>query len=143
MPFQTPLPPGLFDVSEITATFHEEGGVAPSTILYTDQRWHVDVHWETSGVITGWVAGNWDLHLYLESMGPGEDLDLTDPNEHIVPLTPGLSPILYDYHPDFNAGIVTTGVYKLVFTVRYVEASGNPGQMAGYWEGPILQFMDR
>lgn len=143
MPFETPLPPGLFDVSEITATFHEEGGVAPSTILYTDQRWHVDVHWETSGAITGWVTGNWDLHLYLESMGPGEDLDLTDPNEHIVPLTPGLSPILYDYHPDFNAGIVTTGVYKLVFTVRYIEASGNPGQMAGYWEGPILQFMDR
>ncbi len=140
MPFETPLPAGFFDVSEITATVRESGGAPPTTILRTDQSWDVLVQWKTSGPITGWVAGKWDLHLYLESMGPGDEVEITDPNEHEVPLMPGPSPVLYEYHPDVKAGIVVPGAYKLVFTVRYIEASGNPGQMAGYWEGPIIQF---
>ena len=140
MPFETPLPPGFFDVSDITATVREYQGIPPTTIIRTDQPWDVLVKWTTSGVLTGWIAGKWDLHLYLESMGPGDDYELTDPNEHEMPLTPGVSPISYEYHPDVKGGVVSPGQYSLVFTVRYINASGKPDQMAGHWIGPILQF---
>ncbi len=140
MPFETPLPSGFFDVSDITAKVREYGGVPPTTVIRTNQAWDLLVEWTASGVLTSWIAGKWDMHIYLESMGPGEDLDLTDPNEHEVPLTPGPTPVTYTYHPDFKAGIVPPGSYKLVFTVRYIDASGRPDQMAGYWDGPIIQF---
>jgi hypothetical protein len=140
MPFETPLPAGFFDVSDITATLQENAGVPPTTVLRTNQTWFVNVHWETTGLITSWVAGNWDLHLYLESMGPGDEIEVTDPIHHVVPLTPGPSPISYDFPINVVAGIVVPGAYKLVFTARYITPLGDPGQMAGYWEGPIIQF---
>lgn len=140
MPFETPLPTGFFDVITVGPTVHESGGAPPTTIMRTDQAWHAHVEWDTSGLLTGWIAGKWDLHLYLESVGPGPEIELTDPNEHEIPLKPGPSPIHYHYHPDVKAGVVPPGAYQLVLTLTYKDAAGNPGQMAGWWQGPIIQF---
>lgn len=143
MPFETPLPPGFFDVSmsAITAAEIHEPGVLPSTVLRKDQPWSINVEWDTAGLLTGWIAGNWHLHVYLESMGPGDEVEITDPNEHLIPLVPGPSPCHYHFHPDvpLNA-IKEDGAYKLVVTVTYINAAGHPAPMAGYWEGPIIQF---
>ena len=41
------------------------------------------------------IGGTWHLHIYLETMGPGDDLELFDEdpiNEHDIPLTPGTLP---------------------------------------------------
>lgn len=140
MPFETPLPPGFFDVNITTATVREYGGPNPITIIRTNQRWDVQIEWQTSGFIKSWVAGNWHLTVYLESMGPGDDHALVDPNEAVIPLLPPPTDHLYKYHPDFNAGVVPAGVYKLILTITYTDPAGNPGEMAGYWEGPIIQF---
>jgi len=140
MPFETPFPTALF-AGDITASAHEHGGTAPQSVIRTDQSWAVNVSWTNTGFVTGMIAGNYDLHLLLESIGPGTDLDLTDPGDHIIALTPGSSPVPYSKHVDVNAGVVPAGVYKLVVLLRYLEPGGTPGPMAAYVEtSPLLQF---
>ena len=80
------------------------------------------------------------LHCYLERIGPGADLDLVDPADHIIPLTPGTSPVNYFVHFDVPAGAVAAGLYQLVVSMTYLEPTGAPGPMAGFVEGPMLQF---
>jgi hypothetical protein len=89
------------------------------------------------------ISGSYDLHLLLERVGPGNDLDLTDTADHIMPLTPGPSPVNYSRHVDVAAGRVPAGVYKLAVLVRYLEPGGAPGPMSAYEETtPFLQFFD-
>lgn len=145
MPFETPFPKFLF-AGTITAVQQENGGALPETIIRTNQSWAVDVSWTTTGFVTGMIAGEWHLHLYLESIGPGADLDLTDAIApgHIIPLTPGPSPVNYAVRVDVPAGRVTAppagSLYKLAVTLTYFDATGAPGPMAAFEEGPILQF---
>ncbi|MBK8905966.1 MAG: hypothetical protein IPM53_32605 [Anaerolineaceae bacterium] len=139
MPFETPFPAPLYDVT-ISASAHEHAGAPPSTIIRTDQSWAVNVSWQTTGLTTGMIAGNWHLHCYLERIGPGADLDLVDPADHIIPLTPGTSPVNYFVHFDVPAGAVAAGLYQLVVSMTYLEPTGAPGPMAGFVEGPMLQF---
>ena len=146
MPFETPLAAGEFDVVNLSAfaVVHEEGPGPhpPTTIIRTDQPWHIHIQCDTVGSATGMITGNWHLHAYLESIGPGPERSLFDPDEHIIPLTPKTPPatVHYHKHPDIRAGVVPAGPYKLIVAVTYIDADGNPGEMAGYWEGPIIQF---
>ncbi len=158
MKFESPFAPSVFDAT-ITATAHEHAGAPPATIIRTDQSWAVNISWTTTGLATGMIAGFWHLHVFLESLGPGADLDLIDPgpaggpDEHIIPLTPGASPVNYFVHFDVAAGRVNIPtpvpaagrLYKVVTSVTYREpgpggAVGPPGPMAAYVEGPVLQF---
>jgi hypothetical protein len=143
MPFETPFPKFLF-AGTITAVQQENGGALPETIIRTNQSWAVNVSWTTTGFVTGMIAGDWHLHLYLESIGPGPDLNIIDAADHIIPLTPGPSPVNYSVRVDVPATAVTAPaagrLYKLVATLTYFEPGGAPGPMAAFEEGPILQF---
>ena len=145
MPFETPFPPALF-AGTITALQHEHGGVTPPSIIRTDQSWAVNVSWRTTGLATSMICGEWHLHAYLESIGPGPDLDLTDAVApgHIIPLTPGISAVDYFVYLYVLAGTVTAppagAIYKLAVTLTYFDASGAPGPMAAFEEGMLLQF---
>jgi hypothetical protein len=143
MPFETPFPKFLF-AGTITAVQQENGGALPETIIRTNQSWAVNVSWTTTGFVTGMIAGDWHLHLYLESIGPGPDLNIIDAADHIIPLTPGPSPVNYAVRVDVPATAVTAPaagrLYKLVATLTYLEPGGAPGPMAAFEEGPILQF---
>ncbi len=143
MPFQSTLPQGLFDVTMSAAAIVKEvGGMPPATIIRTDQAWSVEVEWDVTGIQTGWIAGQWHLHIYLEKLGPGDDLVITDPNEVDIPLIPQPYPetVHYHYHPDVKPGAVPEGEYKLVVSLTYTDATGHLGEMSGFWEGPMLQF---
>jgi hypothetical protein len=149
MPFETPkILADLFDVVNVSprAVVHETEGPNPTTIIRTDQDWYVDVEWDTVGPLTGLIGGTWHLHVYLESMGPGKEYELFDknapPHEHDIPLTPGAAPVHYHLHPDIDPKIVEPGAYKLVVTVTYTDLANTPFPMAGYWEGPIVQFIE-
>jgi hypothetical protein len=148
MEFQTllgPVPNRLFDVTmkAITAAeIHEPGGSpAPSTVMHINQAFNIDIQWDVTGALANAIGGWWDLHAYLEKMGTGPDLDLTDQADHIIELQAG--PIPHHYHRQFDvpvAKVTNEGAYKLFVTVTYRNRMNVPDQMAGYWEGPILQF---
>jgi len=144
MPIETPFAPLVFDAT-ISAIEHEHGGAPPMSIIRTNQSWAVNIRWQTTGLATGMITGNWHLHCFLESLGPGADIDLVDPGDHIVPLTPGPSPVNYAVHFDVPAGAVgpvpaAGRLYRLVVSLTYREPGGGPGPMAGFVEGPVLQF---
>lgn len=145
MPFETPFPKFLF-AGAITSLQQENGGAFPETIIRTTQDWSVTVSWVTTGLATGMIAGEWRLHLYLESIGPGADRNLFDDDDadRIIPLAPGPSPVHYSVKVDVPAGRITAPaagrLYKLVATLTYIEPGGTAGPMAAFEEGPILQF---
>jgi hypothetical protein len=137
----------------LTATVHDPFNVdpdAPQTIIQTGKHWSVHINWKTFGPANAMVGGSWHLHAYLESVGPGPDLDLIDsppptPTDHVIPLTPSSSAeVAYSAHLDVPAGTVTAPlagrIFKLVVTLTYFDLLGGPGPMAAYVEGPIVQF---
>lgn len=158
--FQTlfgPTPNGTFDVTmtDITATQIQEVPPAvhppllqPATIIHINQAFKIDVQWDVNGMSWAWISGTWHLHAYLEHMGVGSDYDLTDLADHLIPFQfanpaplPPAPPVHYHRTFDVPAGFVgQEGAYKLVVTLTYINNAGQPDQMAGYWEGPILQF---
>jgi hypothetical protein len=145
MPFETPFPPALF-AGTITAVEHEHGGVTPPSIIRTDQSWAVNVSWTTTGLATGMICGDWHLHLYLESIGPGPDLDLIDAVNpgHIIPLTPGLSPVGYFVHFDVFAGNGSPGgsplqISRHVDLLRRFRRSWSDGCFRGRSSPAVLQ----
>ena len=52
-------------------------------------------------------------------------------------------PLPRNYHADINvaAGAVTAGTYKLVTVLLYTNG-GFPNEIAGFSEGPLVQFYD-
>ena len=145
MPFEVKL--GAFNVSNLGATIVEltdpTNPTTPTSIIRTDQSWEVRVHFETSGGLSHVLTGQWHVGLFIESIGPGQELELGLVH---VPLTPGPGTVNYDVVipvaaannpavPDHQ-----TRPFKLVTTVSYIQPDGNPGAMAGYIENAIVQL---
>ena len=105
---------GSFEVSgsphlltgTIAADVYELGGVAPTNIIRIDEAWKVSIDWELIGSLKSMVCGTWCLHLHLESIGKGEELDLFEGNRELfkqfpVQMTGGEAPTsLVDITPD-------------------------------------------
>ncbi|MCA9943808.1 MAG: hypothetical protein H6656_06035 [Ardenticatenaceae bacterium] len=137
-------------VGKITAAVHEHGGVAPTTIIKAGTPWSVHIKWEMKGTNWHMVAGNWHVHVNLESIGPGPELslyDYADPNCQNQPLPSPTGE--YSCHFDVPGSVLSTSVVphqglamKLVVLLTYVDPLGHRGPIAGYWEGPILQFYE-
>jgi len=130
----------------ISADVYENGGVAPTNIIRVDESWFVRLNWALEGSLKSMICGTWCLHLHLESIGKGPELNLPDPYPEIqVPLDPcGDGRYTYDFV--VKAGTVKpehcSTPFKLVSTITYENACGLPGPMAGFVEGSILQFYD-
>lgn len=143
---------GKFEVSggphnlggNISAEIREIGGTDPTTIIRFDQDWVVNVEWALTGALKSMICGTWCVNVNLESIGPGEELELPAPELHI-PLNP-CGDGKYKADVLIRAGTIKADhcstPYKLVATVTYVNTCNRPGPMAGFVEGPILQFYD-
>ena len=83
----------------ISADVYEVGGVAPTNIIRLDQDWRVHLDWALEGSLKSMICGTWCIHLHLESIGKGPELDLPDPGPEIqVPLNPcGNGHYTYDF----------------------------------------------
>lgn len=147
MPFERPpFLEKIFDVTNVSVDAvvgQDPSDATPTTIIRTDQNWYVKVEWDTEGPLVPLIAGKWHLHVYLESIGPGDDYELFDKyNEHDIELPAEAGPVHYHMHPDIDKMQVKAGAYKLVVTVTYTNRIDKPFPMAGYWEGPIVQFIE-
>jgi hypothetical protein len=131
------LGPG-FNVTGTTEVF-ASGAVEPTTLIRSNQSWFVRVRLQTEGLFNPFIVGNWHVRLRLERLGPGAEMNLPAAGDEIVALTPAAGSSNYLININTAAGAVATGAYKLVTTVTY-ENGGIPGPIAGYSEGPIVQF---
>lgn len=151
--FETPFIETQFHVVDLKCTIFEGTAVpapplpAPLGIIRSNQDWGVLVQWTTTGSLVPVIPGVWHLNLHLESIGPGPELRLPAGEIH-VPLTPGASPQSYAVPIYVPAGTVpapthATQPYLLVATITHSfceQGPYSPSSMAGYHEGPILQF---
>lgn len=146
MPFEINKPLTGLLTGDITAHVHEYGSVEPITILEADKMARVHVIWTLSGPLTPFLCGKWYVSAFLESMGPGEEFRLPLAPGEAVALNPKPGPVTYEAWVDIPANRVkvtdTEGTlpYKLVVTVAYRAPNGQPGPMAGFVDGPVLQF---
>ncbi len=151
--FEVPFIETEFHVTDLRCTVYEGPATptpplpSPIGIIRSNQDWGVLVEWTTEGTLVPVIPGVWHLNLHLESIGPGPELRLPA-NEVHVPLTPGPSPQKYSVRIDIPAGTVPTPPhetqpYMLLTTITHSfceQPPYQPSSMAGYHEGPILQF---
>lgn len=154
--FEVEFPPLLS--GEIGALVYEEGET-PSRIIDINDPWYVEVDWQLSGPLQRFICGTWDVDVYLESIGPGPELELPDEAYEAIPVNSKNG----HYHVTIPvpAGFIQTYVenwweerkeggflpereadiaYKMVATVTYKDQYGRPGPIAGFVEFPVLQF---
>lgn len=138
-------PPAPALTGEICVDVYAEPDARPATVIRTDQEWGVRVHWDLRGQLAPFIHGRWSLHLYLEPVGNG-------PGRKLEPYLPSSIPIdpcgggEYDFDFRVRPGTVKTehcfSPYRLVFMITYLTESGRPGPIAGFVEGPVLQFYE-
>lgn len=141
MPLQFP---NTILTGHLDAAVYELGGSAPTTVLDKTQGWEVRFDWGVHGSpLTKMLAGQWCLSLHLESMGPGAELQLPLAGPKMVPFDPAISH--YTAVITVPAGTIAPSadvIYKVVACLTTKSVNGFPGPIAGYVEGPILQFFD-
>ena len=134
---------GTMDVNNFAAIVHEHSNPhAPSSVIRTDQEWAVRVNFETSGGLSHVLTGQWHIGVYIESIGPGQEEEIALTH---IPLRPGPGTVSYTADLVVRPGRINvpdhqTKPFMLVTTVSYIQPDGRPGAMAGYLEGPIVQF---
>jgi len=113
------------------------------TVICADHEWMIHLKWKVSGYAVPTQAGAWHVNAYLESIGPGQDIELTGGNMHVIPLVGGQTDYIFEYTVPANTVPVEfnrSTPYKLVVTVVFRTPLDTPGEMAGCVEFPILQF---
>jgi hypothetical protein len=115
--------------------------LAPSTIIETDDNWEVDVNWNIQGLVAPALGGDWDVKLFLESM------DGLNPTKQVGNAKVSLGSVppsnnrKYTAKIKIAAGTVGAGLYKLTAAITYSNL-GVVLEMAGFHEGPLMQFID-
>jgi len=116
----------------------EPSSSSPTNIFDTNKDWSARVQWQATIHMSG---GTWRVSLHLASLVPGANLALTGA-ALTVPVVPGPGPVSYSEETKIAAGTVPAGTYRLVILIDYIDENGKPGPIAGFIEGPILQFYD-
>jgi hypothetical protein len=144
--------PGLISGDVTTVTVIDPANTFPgfevgNHVLDRNESFDVKVDWEIQGLLAPlWLAalgGNWDVSVYAESLGGGNEIRLgtatvaADPAVTSYSATVTVPPNSLDEHaPGTDVG----GIYKLVVAVFLNSNLGRPGfDMIGFNEGPIVQ----
>ena len=129
-----------FQVNGSAEVYEETTPRSPTTIIRRDQAWKVQFDWRSFGSLNHMIAGNWYLRIYLEQMGLGE---FNLPNASAtVAIVSNLNSSNYNRDILVPANTVPAGLYKLVASVTCKGPLGHPGPVAGFAEGPLVQFYD-
>jgi hypothetical protein len=113
----------------------------PANIIQTDDAWDVHVEWEIAGVAAPFLGGDWHVSVYVESIGPGPEMQLgTTTTVPLATAAPAASRT-YSTKVTVPAGTLPKGTYKLVALLNYSNG-GLPQEMAGFDTGTIIQLYD-
>lgn len=129
---------------EINATVFEEGGVAPTEIIRTDQGWRVEVNWAITGHLIRHLCGEWVVAVSLESIGPGPEYQFDDPPGRI-PMDP-CGDGSYSYTINVPAGAVDARdpdgtLYLVTVTLGSLDPCNKPGHIYAHCSGAHLHFV--
>ncbi len=120
-----------------------------NTVLEINRHWYIQPHWWVDGAGATDLGGTWHVSVIVESMGRGVEKTLKTVDIPITDLAPLPRAHTLEYHPwihipsrleNVDESIPEDGAYKLVILVTYTNQFGTHGRMAGFVEGPLLQF---
>lgn len=113
-------------------------------VIDTDTPFDIEVKWHVSGLIAPALNGCfWKIEVYAESIGPKPEVLLaSDPN---VPCNSRIGRT--DFVKRFNNinpvdlnGNKLEGPYKLTLVITSHNSAGDPLHLAGFIDGPLVQF---
>jgi hypothetical protein len=94
------------------------------------------------------IGGTFQLRAYVESLGPGQEMQLGPAIK--VPVVPGQT----DYSTSINVpggtllgegqlfgGVPVSGVYKIVVVLQHLNPDPTPTWISGYAEDSIRMFL--
>jgi len=119
----------------------------PNQVLETDIAWAVKVDWRIYGLDAPAIGGNWNIKVFVESMGPGPEKQIGAANVPVSDAAPSLDRH-YTTTINMPAGTIATdghedGVYKLVTVITHSNTGAGVtkrDKMAAFAEEPLLQF---
>lgn len=120
--------------------------LTPNTIIETNDPWSVEVDWSTSGTVAPALGVTWKVQAFLESMDGKPDPGQVGPTEMLTLANGHFTPpntVSYKATINVGAGVVPAGLYKLNVAVTTTATIGGvtiPIEMAGFDEGPLMQF---
>ncbi len=136
--------PGVLSgtITAVVTDPHDPG--TPQTIIERDDDWHVIVDWQLDGPLAPFMAGEFTVKCYLESVADSAFEGQIGPTIVVnLNTTPAL-PTPRKYHSDFTmvaASNPAAGVYKMTTVLTYKHL-GVPLELAGFVEGPMIQLYD-
>lgn len=148
--------PGLITGDITTVVVQDPADTFPTFevgnhVLDRSKPFRVQVEWELDGLLvplwqSALAAQPWNVSVYAESMGGGNEIRLGTETVTVVPsqrtytatvTVPGN--VLDEHQPNTNQ----SGVYKLVVAIFLNSTLGEPGfDMTGFSEGPFIQVED-
>jgi hypothetical protein len=111
----------------------------PTNIVRTSESWFVKFDWTTTGWLNFFLAGNWNLEVLLEKMGPGE-FDIGPSGKTITPIVS--APNAYSTTLSFGPGSVPAGLYRASAVLTFKNPVGIPGRITGFTDLGLIEFYD-
>ncbi len=119
----------------------------PSDILVTSFPFKVNVKWEVPSPHSMTLGGSFQLRAYVESIGPGQEMQLG--STQVVPVVPGQGNYTHEFVIPGNTllgegqlygATPVSGVYKIVCVLQHL----NPGPtwISGYAEENLRMFVE-
>lgn len=150
MAMDFPFPPALLS-GEILATTHFDPDQDRNNVLEIDRHWFVKAQWYLEGPIASYLGGTFHVQVVVEGIGRGDEETLATVD---VPTSSGYmvgDQLMFSQwihipsrleNPNPNKVINRPGVYKLVLVLTYTRPTGKTGRIAGFTEGPMIQFYE-
>ncbi len=128
---------GALLVVNDSAVVQDPSGIGPTHILQENDAWSIRVNWDLGGFMAPFMGGvNYEVSAYADSLAGGFEgqIGATQP----VAGGPLVFQAVIDV-PAAAAGGLTAGAYRLTTLIICKDAAGNPLEMAGFLEGPVIQ----
>ena len=148
--FEVELPRPLLK-GKIWMDYHEEGEES-SRIIDIKDPLDIDVYWDVAGSLVPYICGCWCVQLCIECYGDCDedfclppvyiDLDPCGDGKYHTTLTLPAGRIKYPENCECSC--LCKFVVSITYHTKCRDARGHylPGAIAGFVEGPLLQFYD-
>ena len=145
MPFE--FPPALTGSGPAVQVL--DPGGAPNTIIQRQDPFVIRTQFSINQPGASLLGGQWQLRAYVESIGPGQEVQVGTAALNVAAGVPAGGPPRLEYTVNINVPGNTlsaedannSGVYKIVVVVTH-QNFGGPTVLAGFSEGPVIQVRE-
>jgi hypothetical protein len=99
-----------------------------TALLEVDDEFDVQLTWELDGAATTVVGGSWIVSLYSDDMDGVGGMKGLIAGPAIIPIIPGVSPLVFQWTFQVPPPTPQVGIYKLTAVINH-SPTGNPNQL--------------